>query len=85
MPSLTELDYLFRTLRSFSDEIIGIQYEKSIDFFNFMRSKHGHEVFVKYVGRMIDKIKQTKFGLQNSKGGGNGMMLDLNDILGGGS
>jgi hypothetical protein len=34
---------------------------------------------------MIDKIKQTKFGLQNSKSGGGGMMLDLNDILGGGS
>ncbi len=82
---MNELDFLFRTLRSFSDEIIGLQYEKSVDFFDFMKAKHGNEVFVKYVGRLIDKIRQTK-GAQSGGGQGKGeMLIDLNDILNKGS
>lgn len=84
LPSLSEFDYLFRSLRSFSDEIINVNFEKSNDFFDFMKTKHSNEVFVKYVGRMIEKIKSSRNqNNENYIANSSEILINLNDILGG--
>ena len=83
LPSLSELDYLFRSLRTFSDEVINYQYEKSNDFFEFMKGKHSSEVFVKYVGRLIVKIKQTKMAQGYMTKQPDELLINFNDLLNG--
>lgn len=60
LPSIKELEYTFRTLKTFSDQLLVIDLKSSKSFLEFIHNCNPRgSVFVQYVSNFLEKVLEN--------------------------
>jgi hypothetical protein len=57
LPSIAEIESIFKDLKSFSDLLIKIDLDESEKFYRVFRREYGRNPFIQYIGAYTTKLR----------------------------